>query len=449
MSKIKHISIQNFKAISAIDLDLNGCSAIIVGRNESGKSTLLKGIPDRIRGEKPELIVKYGEESGKGSIELTTGERFDWTFNIKGQDKLTFTTKDGIQIPATKAIGERFFKPVFDIDVFLRSMPKDRSKMVQKLVGVDFTQIDAEYKSAYEIRTGANKNFTEQAAKLASFGTPDEVKGVDVDTLLKEKEAIRTKLNADYLENVQINKKAREIWTNQCETIRKEIQDFNDLQAESNVKFNAAKDAVSVLTNLGYTGKEAHEFVVKLGKGIEKFKEYSAPPEPTYVIEKPDDSELQAIDQKIANAAAINVKASNYTTYVAQQETASKAKESAEIADAKVKEIEQRKKEMIEGSKFPEGITIENDEIFVIEGEMKLPLDKNQISTSKLYCTALRLAALNLGEVKSLHFDASTLDNNTLAEIQKWADSNQYQLLIEQPSREGSEISYTLIETTE
>jgi hypothetical protein len=51
-----------------------------------------------------------------------------------------------------------------------------------------------------------------------------------------------------------------------------------------------------------------------------------------------------------------------------------------------------------------------------------------------------------MGEVRTLHFDASSLDKNTLGEIQEWADANDLQLLIERADFAAGEISYELIE---
>ena len=75
-----------------------------------------------------------------------------------------------------------------------------------------------------------------------------------------------------------------------------------------------------------------------------------------------------------------------------------------------------------------------------------MPLDRNQISTSKLYCTALRIASMGLGEVKTLYFDASFLDKQSLSEIEVWANENDLQLLIERPDWDGGEIHYELID---
>src|ERR1035437_5655554 len=100
-TKTKKITVTNFKAISALEIDFNGCTGIITGGNNKGKSSLLRGITDRIRGLKPELIVKQGEKEGNGTIELTSGEKFMWEFDIEGTDKLIFVTKDGYKTKVT------------------------------------------------------------------------------------------------------------------------------------------------------------------------------------------------------------------------------------------------------------------------------------------------------------------------------------------------------------
>jgi hypothetical protein len=72
-------------------------------------------------------------------------------------------------------------------------------------------------------------------------------------------------------------------------------------------------------------------------------------------------------------------------------------------------------------------------------------LQKNQISSSRLYIAALQLAAMELGEVKALHFDCSTLDKNSLKEVLDWASINDLQLLIEKPDFQAGEIQYQII----
>ena len=45
-----------------------------------------------------------------------------------------------------------------------------------------------------------------------------------------------------------------------------------------------------------------------------------------------------------------------------------------------------------------------------------------------------------------MHFEASSLDKNSLKEVQEWADKNDLQLLIERAEFEGGDIKYEIIE---
>jgi len=202
MTKISKIRIKNLKAVSKMEADFNGCSVIITAGNNKGKSTFLRSIPDRIRGEKADLILKQGETEGSGYLELTNGEKFEWELNAKGKDKLIFTTKEGYALGVTKAIANKYFPPVFDIDTFLAAEPKKQSKMLQVLVGLDFSEIDLRFKSAYDERTDANRIVKEKEQLLAQFKVePEKVAPVVLDDLLKEKEVVRAKLNNEYSNN--------------------------------------------------------------------------------------------------------------------------------------------------------------------------------------------------------------------------------------------------------
>jgi len=141
-------------------------------------------------------------------------------------------------------------------------------------------------------------------------------------------------------------------------------------------------------------------------------------------------------------ASETNAKAKVYQDFISYKGEVEAAQLLADEADQKVKAIEEERKALIQTANFPDGIEITSQGILV-DG---FPLDKNQISTSKLYCAALRIASINLGEVKTLYFDASFLDKFTLGEIQEWANKNDLQLLIERPDFDGGEIEVQLIE---
>lgn len=440
MSKIKSIKIQNLKAISDVSADFNGCTAIITAGNNRGKTTLLRSIPDRIRGEKPEFVLKDGEKSGFGEMTLTTGDRFMWEFTDQ-KEKLTYITSEGLKMAVTKEVSKKFFPSLFDIDKFLKSQPKQKIEQLQQLTGVDLTILEAEYKSAYEERTVANRIKENERVRLESFNPkPLKVERVNVTELIAEKNKIREKLNSIYLDNKKYNENLRNERYAKLKARENEIDAHYAENNQKEIILKSATDCLTTLRGYGYTGREVLEFINTLPEPVQK--EFPEIPEPEFRIEMPDDSELKAIDEKINSAAIINQQAQKYEEYLAQIEKSNKANETAEKADELVKSIEKKKKDLIASAKLPTGISIENDDVF-IDG---LPLDNKQISTSKLYITALKLAAMNLGEVKYLHFDASPLDRHSLNEIQTWANENDLQLLIEKPDFDGGEIHYELVQ---
>jgi len=447
MSKTQKISVTNFKAISEMEIDFKGCTAIITAGNNKGKSSLLRGITDRIRGEKPELIVKQGEKEGKGTLELTTGEKFVWEFDVKGTDKLTFITKEGYKTKVTKEIVQRFFPVSFDIDKFLNSAPKEQSKQLQKIVGIDFLEIDNRYSLAYNDRTEKNKEAERYQVKLTSMLECTKVESVDLTELQGQKETERTRLNTVYLANKKVNDELRKKWHDDKEILRKEVDSFNDIQTKRKEKREKAVRLLEELTLLGYKDSNIDTGLTNWIRCLpipELYKIFDAmiPSEPDYIDEKPTDEALQLIDSKILTASEINTKAKQYNDYIAYKISVEAAKVEAADADIKVKGIEEERDNLIKSAKMPSGISFGITGIEV-DG---YPLDKNQISTSKLYCAALRIASMNLGEVRTIHFDASFLDKNTLTEIEVWAEENNLQLLIERVDFDNGNIKYELIE---
>jgi len=444
MSKIKTISISNFKAISDLEMDFKGATAIITGRNNSGKTSFLRGIPDRIRFVRPDIMVKAGEKEGRGEMTLDTGERFVWEFNDSTKDKLTYITHDGSQRQSvTKELGARFFPVTFDIDKFLQSSPKAQAKQLQAIVGLDFSEIDERYEKAYNIRTEKNRDAELYHAKLEKMIKCDRVERVDLTELQTKKETIKAELNKKYLANKKINEDMRNLWAQQKSDVDKEVAKFNKQQLTNKENYDKGQIALTYLKQLEYDGIDnVLSFVEQLEGMIQLMKSADYPTEPTYIEEMPDRTALDSIDAQILSASETNSKADKYKEYIDHKNATENAKDIAKQADEVVKSIENERQKMLESAKMPQGISVTSEGV-TVDG---LPLDRNQISTSKLYTSALRIASINLGEVKTLYFDASFLDKISLSEIEHWANENDLQLLIERPDFDGGEIKFELIE---
>lgn len=445
MSKIQTITLKNFKGISDQEVDFKGCTAIITAGNNKGKTSLLRGIPDRIRFTRPEVMVKRGEKEGMGELTLDSGEKFEWEFNVEGKDKLTYITSKGIKQNVTKELGKQFFPPTFDIDKFLQSSPKEQSKQLQLILGIDFTDVDARYLVAYNDRTEKNRESEKYHVKLSQMLKVDEIRPVDLTELQIKKEAEKKRINDLYLSNKSINDRVRKEWGDAKTIIDNDVREFNHQENQRDIKRDNLYKGLEYFEHYNYPDVKTllawieTTFPPKLPA---KVASELYPKEPEYITEMPDDAEMILIDSEILSASETNTKAKAYSDYITYKQTTEEAKTLATQADELVKSIEAERQNLIESANFPKGVSITSEGITVDS----FPLDRNQISASKLYTTALRIGSMNLGEVKSLYFDASLLDRNSLLEIELWAAENKLQLLIERADFDGGEIKYELIE---
>ena len=470
MSKIQTNKFKNFKAIKELEMDFKGCTAIVTGANDKGKTSFLRGMIDRLRFLRPDVIVKSGETEGSGEMVLDTGEKFAWVFKTDGTDKLTYVTKEGSKTNVTKELAARFVSKNFDIDKFLNSSPQEQTKQLQAIVGIDFTDVDKRYLEAYNLRKVRNEESERYHVKLSKMLACEKVVSVSNVEILARKEHERKRLNDLYLSNKEKNDATKKLnadeniriqkeWADACKAIDKSVIEHNETQTKNRLIFNAVSDSIFVIykagfkefaKNSGYSDildkfQEVHKNNILDDKNASKLyaKQPEAIPMPELITpELPTDEAVQAIDKELLDAAETNRKAKEYLDYITLKNEVAAALELALEADKAVKEIEQERAAIISKANFPKGIEMKGGE-FLIDG---LPFNNTQTSSSRKYITALKIGAIQLGEIRTQYFDASYLDKNSLAEIECWAEENDLQLLIERPDYDGGEIKYELIE---
>ncbi|MDH5825806.1 hypothetical protein [Sphingobacterium faecium] len=418
MSKVKKITVSNLKAISDLTADFNGCTAIITGGNNKGKSSFLKSLPDRLKSIKPDVILKEGATEGYAEWELTTGEKLIWQFDktTKKGEKLIFITKDNIKTALTSELASRYFPKGFDIDQFIKEGPKKQREVLQKIVGLDFTEIDTRYKQAYENRTFANRDLEVARGKLTPINEDMDEEPLDILEIQKQIAAIDGHNDRYTHVTTGLNEKTSSQEECQIEItrIQSEIERLESL-------ITVQKDKISNLQ-------------IDIDKGNE-WLEVEA--------NKPKSEEFKI---KLNNSLLDTQKTNVLIEDNNKAKLTKKAFEEAEIlaknADKIVKEIEVEKTDLIKSAELPVGFGFTDEGITYLGHSFT----KEQLSSSAIYIAALKLASLNIGEVKTLHFDASYLDKNSLSEIETWAQMNDLQLLIERPDFEGGDIEYHLIE---
>ena len=436
MVKVKSITVKNYKALAEQEINLNGASAIITAGNNQGKTSLLRGLIDRFRGEKPDIIVKQGEEKGENTMELTDGSKIAWKFTHKTEN-FSFTTAEDIKMTTgvLSAIGEKYFGMKFNIDKFINSSMKEQLKQVQKLLGVDLSILDQRYKLKFDERTEANREVKRLLA--LNVQKPEEVVVVDIEALKKEKQEL-----------VDKNTKLKEKWVSDNEAHQKEALNHNKIQSERKDRREKFMNDWKIVEQ--FEDEDAHEITAFIDlEGIGRFYDKMEKPEELKEVStliEPEYHSLVEIDKKIEDAYEDKSKFDAYQTsldaYNKWVKEGTDARKKADDLKADLDKITEEKTKLIKEANLPDGFEL-TDEGLLYNG---LPLDDNQISSSAKYICALKLGALVLGKVRTMHFDASYLDKNSLNDIQKWADENDLQLLIERPDFEGGEITYNIIE---
>ena len=485
--KVKKITVQNFKAISEQEVNFDGCSAIVTAGNNQGKSSLLRGLIDRLRGEKPNIILKDGEEKGFNILELTDGSRVEWKFTEKSES-LAYITKDGIiqKTGVISAIGKKYFGVKFDIDTFLHSTPKKQVSILQGVVGLDFTEIDNRYYVAYDKRTIANNKLRDLRGELKE--KPLEVEGVDLSKLVAQKDVLVKKFN-DELDGIKkennetrnkYNKEVsecREVFEKENDKNREEFESArnllrNSIEAQNKeneilannirnleLEMKNIRNAVSSQLFTPFIDFDKMQEVINNCQRPEPYRIFEQEAEtivrkvaeleqvavPIYQDERQDKTELVEIEKKITEAYNNNEAFTNYKRDMQEYNEwiakGKEAKENADKTDKEVKGIETEKKEMIKTANIPSCFKIGENGI-LYNG---YPLNDNQVSSSAKYIAGLKLGLLTLGDVRTMHFDASFLDKKSLDEVQVWASENDLQLLIERPDFDGGKIMYDII----
>ena len=435
--KIQKIEVKNFKAISEQSIDLNGCSAIVTAGNNRGKSSMLSGLIDRFRSEIPDIIVKEGEEKGYNVIHLTDGSRIEWKFTQK-TESFHFVTKDGLTMKTgvLKQLSEKYFGKKFDVDKFIQSSPAEQIKSMQKIVGIDLSEIDEKITIASSKRRDAKKELDTVINSRKEM--PLEVKEIDVSEIHNELQQARKQ-----------NQCVKEDYDIMCEQMKSDIDRFNSKQDHIINQKKELNDVISVVKEqlescglIDYIDlNPGYKAINDMPKPEEK-KLYVAPEEPEYIDTTAIEKRLQEANDHNVKHALYKKELDDYNSWV---EAGTEKRDKYNALDSEVKDYQAEKVKIISEASIP-------DDFDINDGELKYkgyPLSNSQISSSMKYIAALKLGSLVSGAVRTMHFDASFLDNNSLSEVQEWAAKEGLQLLIERPDYDGGEISYQLMEDSE
>ncbi len=192
--KIAQLQAENFKKLRVVSFSPDPTSSTIGGDNGQGKTSLLDAIAVAIGGTKmaPEEPIRKGTERSDIRMQLT-GKVGDMpvTYNLhrafkrngdKTSSELIITTPDGTAIGQPQTILNNLLgaagAAILDPLEFAHKKPADQAATLRNLVGLDFTDLDAKRKTAYDERTLVNKEIEALKARntgaVEHQGVPDE-----------------------------------------------------------------------------------------------------------------------------------------------------------------------------------------------------------------------------------------------------------------------------------
>ena len=173
MPNITRLEIHNYGKIKALEITPKGSVVKLVGKNEQGKSTILRAIAEGFGGAKyaKEVPLRTGETNGEllmelGDLGLTVRKR--WT---KKSVQLEVTDASGVPLKRpqellARLVGKRAIDPL----AFLAPDKKrERLETMRAISGCDLTDVQAQRAAAYAKRTQVNRDFGMAEGRAASL----------------------------------------------------------------------------------------------------------------------------------------------------------------------------------------------------------------------------------------------------------------------------------------
>lgn len=451
--KIVNLKIENVKRIEALDITPQD-AVVIGGDNGQGKTSLIDSIAYAICGKRivPADPIRQGEKSG--SVEVDLGDyTIKRTFTrSRSGGQIVITNKDGFKAPSPQALLDKLKADItFDPGQFMSLGKAEKIAMLQRLTGVDLSDIEARERAEKEKRRDIGRSLSEMSTELKSMSTdfdidavPDEP--VSVATIVSEIDQ-REKANRD-LEAEQRRKVADADNTAQASRLALQTAE-SDLKTES-VEIESLKSEIekkkAELDAMETDLTERQSRLDSLEKQCSECRASVERDEHFAVVVRKDAENVEyhdvlALKQQILDAESINeaVRKKEAITKLKNKIEATKI-EAEKIKDG-LKGFDKERQSIFEKAKMPiDGLSFDSSELY-FNG-----VPSEQWSTSEAAIISVKMGMALNPELKILLIrSGSEFDMNNLDTVIKECNLNGYQVWIERVSK-GDECSVIIHE---
>ena len=333
--KITRLEVQDFKRLFAVDITPTGSVIILGGENKAGKTSTLDSIESGLRGKRsfPGKPIREGADKATIRITLTPAEddeleRALVATRVITESRQYFEVKyeDG-SIPAgtPQAIMDDLLGEVaFEFMECLNLKPKAQLNLLKKIVGLDFTEIDAKRERIYNDRRDLNRDIERIKGSIALLDVPPDTPDnpVDVDGLMNEAKQARL-LNADNESRRRALVVVKDSWVETAGKIDKKNAELKAIKADLLV----LRDELEVIrVNGEVMDKEVKELY---------------------------DVDLEPIDIQIRNSNDINIDVRKKQDKVVYQEELNDLTQQSKDITTEIKAIDDKKASDIAAAPFP------------------------------------------------------------------------------------------------
>ena len=400
---VNKVIINSFKGISKIETSLKNGVFYVCGKNESGKSSFLDGLTFALLGKKAFPLGKWKEiTSTSGAKTLTSCVLVDndgnkvititRKVNKSGNESATIIRADGKSFKQSDL--NMLLEPIsLNPKTFMDMTPKEQALFL----GVDTSELDAEYKEIYQERQFIGRDVKRlEGAKSESYCEKPKIGDADL----------------------------------------KELNHQLHVAVMNNSETRNAKDQI----------KEWDGDIKELKEKIERLTGKINDLKPTAELEVIDTNDLEAKIEQMGQSQSLISQYENYQRYSAEYDIANAGYESK---TSELQAIKEKKTQAIVDSKlpFPNMSINEDGELVIIKDGKEMPLNSNFFSTGKMWEMAIRIIAAKNPELKTIIVkDATLLDKDKIDHITKVANKKGLQVLMEFVGEAQGENSITLVE---
>ena len=419
--KVLNYEAHHVMGVEHINFDLEGWHLFhIGGANGQGKTSSIKGLLMALCGRSgmdyPKPALREGEDEGWIKVKLSGSEQLHEQDHLEvelhferrddGSVRESFRVIDstGEEAPEPRTLLKRLYETrAFDPLQFDRMSKAERRRVLMDVVGLDLSAFESKRKEIYDERTSVNAESKRRSAVLKERSLHEDLpeQPISTDSLLQElRDAEESNSKSDVLE--------REVAELQL-SIGHTTSAIEDIEQEIAAKkeFLAAKKAV-----------------------LKKMKSNSTAIKKK-IKEMPSVVSLEDIRKKISEAGAINRKIAENESYLVEKNEVRSLTDVAAALTQDLKDLDAQQDKMLQEAEWPiEGMSVDSEGV-LLDG---LPFESA--------CLSRRISAsVNVGmslnpELRLLVCeDGSSLDMETLKQIEEELKEKDYTMLVEVVTR--------------